>query len=144
MRLEAGALSEALPAQRALVGLLPAVDHRVSDKVALFGEAPAALQAAEWLLPRVTPQVLLELTEPHEAFVAICAAEPLLTNAGPPWRPHPPREAEAAAAVPAEGGGCWIWSHQILNWVPHRRCRVSVLVVRVLRNRALIHGVNLG
>lgn len=102
MGLEAGALGEALAAQRARVGLLSAVHHRVSDQVALFGEAAAALQAAERFLPRVAPQVLLELTEPHEAFVAVRAAEPLLANAGPPGRPRPPRQAQAAAAVPAE------------------------------------------
>lgn len=90
MGLETGALGEALSAQRALVGLFPAVHHRVSDEVTLFGEAPAALQAAERLLARVTPQVLLELTEPHEALVAVRAAEPLLSEAGPPGSPHPP------------------------------------------------------
>lgn len=127
MGLEAGALREALPAQRALVGLLAAVHHRVSDEVALLGEAPAALQAAERFLPRVTPQVLLELTEPHEAFVAVRAAEPLLADAGPPGRPHPPREAEAAAAVPAERRGCRVWRRQILAWVPRVRRGVSVL-----------------
>lgn len=129
MGLQAGALGEALPAQRALVGLLSAVDHRVSDEVALFGEAPAALQAAERLLPCVTPQVLFELTEPHEALVAVRAAEPLLADAGPPGRPHPPRQAEAAAAVPAERGGRWVWRRQILVWAPHVRRRVSVLML---------------
>lgn len=129
MGLQAGALGEALPAQRALVGLLSAVDHRVSDEVALFGEAPAALQAAERFLPRVTPQVLFELTEPHEAFVAVRAAEPLLADAGPPGRPHPPRQAEAAAAVPAERGGRWVLWRQILVWAPHVRRRVSVLML---------------
>lgn len=122
MRLQAGALGEALPTQRALIGLLSGVDDCVSDEIALFGEAPAALQAAEWFLPRVTPQVLFELTEPHEAFVAVCAAEPLLANAGPPGRPHPPRQAEATAAVP------WVWQCQILVWVPRVR-RVSVLML---------------
>lgn len=99
--LEAGALREALPAQRALVGFLAAVDHGVSDEVALLGEAAAALQAAERLLPRVAPRVLLQLTEPHEAFLAVRAAEPFLSGAGRPGRPHPPRQAEAAAAAPA-------------------------------------------
>lgn len=124
MGLEARALGEALPAQRALVGLLPAVDHRVSDEVALFGEAPAALLAAERFLPRVAPQVLLELTEPHEALVAVRAAEPLLADAGPPGRPHPSRQAEAAAAD--RRGRCVWW---ILVWVPHMSRRVSVLML---------------
>lgn len=121
MGLEAGALGEALPTQRALVGLLPAVDHRVSDEVALFGEAPAALQAAERFLARVTPQVLFELTEPHEAFVAVGAAEPLLADARPPGSPHPPRQAEAAAALTAERSGRCVW-----------RCRILAGVLRVL------------
>ncbi len=109
MGLEARALREAFPTQRALVGFLPTVNHCVPDEVALFGEAPAALQAAERLLPRVAPQVLFELTEPHEAFVAVRAAEPLLAKAGPPGRPHPPRQAEAAAALPAERSCCCVW-----------------------------------
>ena len=113
--LEAGALGEALPALRALVGLLPAVDHRMSDEVALLGEAAAALQAAERLLARVTPQVLFELTEPREAFVAVCAAEPLLAEAGPPGRPHPPRQDKAAAAAPVR--------------VPHMRSAGCVLML---------------
>lgn len=129
MGLEAGALGEALPAQRALVGLLSAVHHGVSDEVALFGEAPAALQAAERFLPRVTPQVLFELTEPHERFVAVRAAESLLADAGPPGRPHPPRQAEAAAAVPAEGRGRWVWRRRMLVRVRHVRRGVSVLML---------------
>lgn len=144
MGLEAGALGEALPTQRALVGLLPAVDHRVSDEVALLGEAAATLQAAERLLPRVTPQVLFELTEPHEAFVAVRAAESLLTNARRPGRPHPPHQAEGGgAAVPPEGRGRWIWHRQILVGASHVRGRVSGLMLRSLRNGALIDGVNL-
>lgn len=129
MGLEAGALGEALPAQRALVGLLAAVHHGVPDEVALFGEAPAALQAAERLLPRVAPQVLFELTEPHEALVAVRAAEPLLAHAGPPGRPHPPRQAEAAAAVPTERGGRRVWRCRILVWARRARRRVSVLML---------------
>lgn len=147
MGLEAGALREAFPTQRALVRLLPAVDHRVSDEVALLGEAPAALHAAERLLSRVTSQVLFELTEPHEAFVAVRAAEPLLADTRSPGRPHPPRQAEAAAAAAAEPAGrrrCRVWRHQILVWVPRVSCRVSVLMLCWWRNRALIHGVNLG
>lgn len=143
MGLQAGALGEALPTQRALVGLLAAVDHRVSDEVALFGEAPAALQAAEGFLPRVTPQVLFELTEPRAAFVAVRAAEPLLAHAGPPGRPHPPWQAKAAAAVPAEGSGCCVWRRRVLVWVPRVRRRVSVLMLWLLGSRALIRGVNL-
>lgn len=129
---EAGALREALPAQRALVGLLPAVDHRVSDQVALLGEAAAALHAAEWLLARVTPQMLLKLAEPREAFVAVRAAEPLLAEAGSPRRPHPPREAEAAAVA------------KILARAPHVNRGVSVLVLCLLRNQAWVYGINQG
>lgn len=94
-------MRETFPAQRALVRFLPAVHHRVTDEVALLGEAPAALHAAERLLSRVAPQVFFELTEPHEAFVAVGAAEPLLHDAGPPRRPHPPRKDEASAAAAA-------------------------------------------
>lgn len=115
---QAGALREALPAQRALVGLLPTVDHRVSDQVALFGEAAAALRAAERLLPRVTPQVFFQLTEPGEAFVTVRAAEPLLANAGPPGCPHPPHQAETAAAAVGHGGA--------------RGCQSRVVSVRML------------
>lgn len=128
MRLEAGALGEALPAQRALVGLLPAVDHRVPDEVALFGEAPTALHAAERLLARVAPQVLFELAEPREAFVAVRAAEPLLAEAGPPGRPHPPCQARAAAANPVcAKGDCRVWPCEIL-WV----CRVKSIISVVM------------
>lgn len=132
MGLEAGALGEALPAQRALVGLLPAVHHRVSDEVALFGEAPAALQAAERLLARVTPQVLLQLTEPHEAFVAVRAAELLLSEAGPPGSPHPPHEAKAAAALSEERSA---------RRVGRRRPLAGVL--RVLRPWLSSHRIDL-
>lgn len=105
VRLEAGALREALPAQRALEGFLPAVDHGVADEVALLGEAAAALHAAVRLLARVAPQVLLQLAEAQEGLVAVRAAEALLAQAGPPGRPRPPGRAQAAAALPAEGGG---------------------------------------
>ena len=125
MGFEAGALGEALPAQRALVGFFSAVDHSVSDKVALFGEAAAALHAAEGLLARVTPQVLLELTEPREAFAAVRAAEALLAEAGPPGGSHPLRQAEVAAALSEEGdGGVGRCMAQV--WVSHRRSAVSV------------------
>lgn len=117
MRLEARALGEALPAQRALVGLLPAVDHRVSDEVALFGEAPAALHAAERLLARVTPQVLFELAEPGEAFVAVRAVEPLLAEPGPPGRPHPPRQAQTASNSVCGEGACGVRPSLALVWI---------------------------
>lgn len=143
MGLQAGALREALPTQRALVGLLPAVDHRVSDEVALFGEAPAALQAAERFLPGVTPQVLFELTEPREAFVAVRAAEPPLADARPPESPHPSRQAEAAASLTAERSGRCAWRRRTLAGVLRVRRRVDVLVLRLSGNRALIRRVDL-
>lgn len=71
VRLEAGALRKALPAQRTPEGFLPAVDHGVADQVALLGEAAAALHAAVGFLTRVAPQVLLQLAEPQEGFVAV-------------------------------------------------------------------------
>lgn len=125
MGLEAGALGEALPAQRAPIGFLPAVNHSMSDQVALFGEAPTALQTAERLLSRVAPKVFFELTEPHEIFVTVRAAEALLANARPPGGPHPPPQADVTAAGGRRGR---VW------WMIHAsgfsvRQRVSVLML---------------
>lgn len=78
MRLQTGALREAFPALAALVRLLSAVHHGVPDQIAVFGEAAAALRAGEGLLARVTAQMLLQLTEPTEALLAVRAAEALL------------------------------------------------------------------
>lgn len=101
----------------------------MSDEVALFGEAPAALHAAERLLARVTPQVLFELAEPGEAFVAVRAAEPLLAEPGPPGRPHPPRQAQAAANPVCGEGACGVRPSPVLVWITRVRSSVSALML---------------
>lgn len=141
MGLEAGALSEALPTLWAPVGFFTTVDYGMSDEVAMFSEAPAALQAAEWFLPCVAPQVLLELTEPREAFVTVCATEPLLTNSRPPRCPHPPRQAEAAAALRAEGSRYRVWQWQIFTVGLCGGHRVWDLMLRLSRNQTLIQSI---
>lgn len=84
----------------------------MSDEVAMFSEAPAALQAAEWFLPCVAPHVLLELTEPREAFLTVWATAPLLINSRPPRSPLPLLQTEAAAALRADYR---VWQRQIFT-----------------------------
>ena len=74
VRLEAGALREALGARRAAVGLLAAVHNGVAHQVAVLGEAAAAGGAAERFLARVAAQVLLQLAQARKALRAERAA----------------------------------------------------------------------